>query len=256
MSARRMLPFVLINIVVSAVVVLAILYWWDVRQNQGVEKAVSTPIASPTQVFVAAATIEQASETVNQPEEDEPTVYAVQSGDTLGSISRNFEVPIDDIMLVNDIANPNFLQVGQELVIPIGGIPTATPLPTSTPTAAAPPTPIPTGLPTEGEAEVEIAEVTGAGNLEEEAISVANSGSRAIALLGWRLEDEGGRAYTFGQVTLFGEGAAILIHTAQGQDGASDLFWGFDEPILAAGETVKLVDAEGTVRSTYTIPGD
>jgi len=256
MSARRMLPFVLINIVVSAVVVLAVLYWWEGRQNRGVEEAASTPIASPTQVFVAAATIELPSETASQPEEDEPTVYAVQSGDTLGSIGRNFDVPIDDIMLVNDISNPNFLQVGQELVIPIGGIPTATPLPTATPTEAAPPTPISTGLPTEGEAEVEIATVTGAGNLEEEAISVANSGSRAIALLGWRLEDEGGRAYTFGQVTLFGEGAAILVHTAQGQDGASDLFWGFDEPILTAGETVKLVDAEGTVRSTYTIPGD
>ena len=34
MSLRRMLPFLLINVVVSALVMLGILYWWDARNPQ------------------------------------------------------------------------------------------------------------------------------------------------------------------------------------------------------------------------------
>ena len=33
MSARKMIPFLLLNVVVSTVVVLAILYWWDNRDG-------------------------------------------------------------------------------------------------------------------------------------------------------------------------------------------------------------------------------
>ena len=33
MSFRRMLPFILVNILVSATVVLAILWWWEGRKE-------------------------------------------------------------------------------------------------------------------------------------------------------------------------------------------------------------------------------
>ena len=33
MAFRRMLPLIILNVIVSAVVVLALLYWWDNRQG-------------------------------------------------------------------------------------------------------------------------------------------------------------------------------------------------------------------------------
>jgi hypothetical protein len=54
-------------------------------------------------------------------------------------------------------------------------------------------------------------------------------------------------------VTLFGEGAAITLHSGQGIEGPADLYWGFEEAILRPGETVTLVDGEGTVRATFVV---
>jgi lipoprotein-anchoring transpeptidase ErfK/SrfK len=49
------------------------------------------------------------------------TSYVVQTGDELGLISRRFGVTINDIMEVNDIADPNLLYIGQTLSIPAPG---------------------------------------------------------------------------------------------------------------------------------------
>ena len=48
----------------------------------------------------------------------EEVVYTVQYQDTLGTISQRFGVPLDLIMQVNDIADPNLLSIGQTLLIP------------------------------------------------------------------------------------------------------------------------------------------
>lgn len=66
-------------------------------------------------------------------------VYEVQAGDTLSEIAARFGVPIGDIMKANDIKDPELLQIGQVLRIPLGP-----PTPTSTPT------PAPTATPTPG----------------------------------------------------------------------------------------------------------
>ena len=49
MAFRRMLPLIILNVIVSAAVVLAVLYWWDSRQEP---EAVESP---PT--FAAVSTI-------------------------------------------------------------------------------------------------------------------------------------------------------------------------------------------------------
>lgn len=257
MSVRRMLPFILINILVSAVVMLGILYWWENREvltdrNGVAETAVSTPTATP------ALTFEEASSQVvaaTEPESDsEETIHIVRAGDTLGNISTTYDVSIEDIMTVNGLTNPNILSVGQRLVIPIGGIPTPTPLPSPTPTSVAPPTPIATEPALEGDIQVEIAEVIGAGQLAAEAVQIINNGSRQVALRGWQLTSDDGQVYTFGQVTLFGEGAGILLHTTAGQDSATDFYWGRETAVWQPGSTVTLLNAENDVQSTYVIP--
>lgn len=76
--------------------------------------------------------------------------YTVQAGDTLARIALRFNVPIGEIIALNGIANPNFIYVGQQLLIPDSDCDDGTPPPpTSTPpppTGTVPP-PDPTSTP-------------------------------------------------------------------------------------------------------------
>ena len=45
--------------------------------------------------------------------------YTVRSGDTLGAISARLDISVDDLMKINGITNPNTLQIGQQLKIPV-----------------------------------------------------------------------------------------------------------------------------------------
>jgi LasA protease len=51
---------------------------------------------------------------------DDSGAYMVQPGDTLLSIAQLYDLPVTDILAVNDIPNPNALEVGQVLTIPGG----------------------------------------------------------------------------------------------------------------------------------------
>ena len=44
--------------------------------------------------------------------------YVVQAGDTLSKIARDLGIPLVDLISANDLANPNRLEIGQELIIP------------------------------------------------------------------------------------------------------------------------------------------
>jgi N-acetyl-anhydromuramyl-L-alanine amidase AmpD len=46
------------------------------------------------------------------------TSYIVRAGDTLGKIARRFGVPVEAIVLLNRIENPDRIRAGQELTIP------------------------------------------------------------------------------------------------------------------------------------------
>jgi len=48
-----------------------------------------------------------------------PDVYVVQPGDTLNTIARRFKLPVTDIITANDIQNPDYITVGQQLVVPL-----------------------------------------------------------------------------------------------------------------------------------------
>jgi len=45
-------------------------------------------------------------------------IYVVQPGDTLSHLSVRYSVTVNDWVRANELANPNFLSIGQELVIP------------------------------------------------------------------------------------------------------------------------------------------
>jgi LysM repeat protein len=59
--------------------------------------------------------------------------YTVQSGDSLGRIAALFNSTEEEIIKENSITDPNAIQVGQVLIIPVNMVtPTATRPPTST----------------------------------------------------------------------------------------------------------------------------
>jgi len=65
-----------------------------------------------------------------------PFTYVVQAGDSLASIAYRNKVTMDELMLVNQLANPNALTEGQTIIIARGGVSdiTLTPEFTLTPT--------------------------------------------------------------------------------------------------------------------------
>ncbi len=50
------------------------------------------------------------------------TVHVVERGQELGLIAKAYGVSIDDILTLNDLDNPDVIFVGQELIIPAGGV--------------------------------------------------------------------------------------------------------------------------------------
>ena len=260
MSARRMLPFILVNILVSAVVVLAILYFWDSRRGATVPIAAATAVSESAAASTPILAINDLNTATPEPEaaeEEGPPIHIVNAGDTLATIAQIYDVPMEDIIEANAIVNPNILSVGQQLLIPVGGLATATAPPPPEPTASVLPSPIATAAVTVTQGTEDVVAITAVispGELETEAVQIVNSGSDPIALLDWKMVDLQGHIYTFAQVTLFGDGAGILIHTGSGQNGATDLYWSQAEAVWEPGELVTLLDGNDDIIATFNIP--
>lgn len=82
-----------------------------------------TPAPGIQLPFVNSATATPTAEPTETPEPTPTqgpifTEYTVRSGDTLGGISARLNIPIDELMRVNGLTNPNSLQIGQVLKIP------------------------------------------------------------------------------------------------------------------------------------------
>jgi LysM repeat protein len=99
---------------------------------------VTLPPPSPTPKIVAVQTKTPEPTSTPAPTPT-PVIYVVKSGDTLLSIAIEFGTTVAAIQQANGIINPAALQIGQELVIPVGpgGVESAKQiLPTPTPLAA------------------------------------------------------------------------------------------------------------------------
>lgn len=49
---------------------------------------------------------------------DQPESYTVAAGDTMGNIAARFEVPLEALMEINGLTDPNLIHVGQVLALP------------------------------------------------------------------------------------------------------------------------------------------
>lgn len=230
------------------------------------------PTSSPPIDVGAATTTQVAAAVTPAPEQ---VIHVVQSGDTISGLAFQYDVPEESIVAANQLENPNFLQVGMEIVIPVGGLSEATatftpaPTATDTPIPFEPPsadmtatvaaelgatvTPLPTPLPSTGDLQIEIREVLGVGQVDQERVVIANLGTGLADMQGWMLSDAGGNVYTFPNFRLWG-GGSVTVHTRIGQDGnpPANFYWGKLEAIWSPGEMITLKDASGIAVSTLT----
>ena len=279
---KRLLYYLMINVLVSACVVTAILFLWERYAQRAGLKAQMLALArlnpSITLVFTPgspqAVSTESLAETEvtedENPLEESPTpeatrarIYTVQTGDTLGAIAFRLDITVAELMETNDLIDPDRLEVGQVLKIPsLNGEeePSDTPEPeeaTDTPPEEQDTnTPEPaeeTNTPVTGEAAVAIASVVGAGDLDSERLLLKRTGPGELSLAGWKVEAPGGQVFTFPQLTLF-EGGAVNLFTKSGQPTVVDLYWGLSTPVWEAGEKVVLRDGQGTVHATLVVP--
>lgn len=278
---KRLIYYLIINVAVSACTILTVLFLWE-RFNPpqgGLEpqtqpSATATPEAgaSPGTQPAASSNPTNAAPTATNgvttsgdgTESVDPVqagleTYEVQSGDTLGAIADAFGVTVDELLAVNNLENPDVLDVGDVIFIPLpAGAEAPATTETSQPTQTlAPPTPgilaTSTPLPPGFDPEVEIVTVIAAGNLSDERVVLRLNGEGTLALHGWRLEDEDGNLYVFPELTLFKDGA-VTVYTKAGTNNVVELFWGLSEAIWESGETVSLAGPQGNVQATYTVP--
>ncbi len=236
---RQYIPFLVLNVVVSALTVILVLALW----NPGVQVELPTPTPTlPAQAVAASAVPTSTATTRPSPT---PHTYTVQSGDTMAGIALDLGVTMEALMAANGLTDPDTLAAGQVLQVPsVEG--EAAAQATSIPTAVAQVTTAPADAP-----QVEIRGVVAPGNIDEEAVRLLNTGGVAN-MAGWTLEDDNGNSYTFPAFTL--HNGAVSVHTGSGSDTVIDLYWGRPEAVWLPGTTITLLDAGGEVQSTFNVP--
>lgn len=271
---KRLFYYLIINVLVSACTVVAVLTLWQRYQPEIPLLGDVNPLAlitpmTPRSLFPdyvssteATAIPAPATET---PPEDQPTeipmtelAYTVQTGDTLGAIAVKFSITVAEITGLNEIADPDALEVGQVLIIrrPLVAPSSQTSLPAEEIEAeleATTANPTRTSIPLTGESRVTIDSVIGVSDLASERIFLKRVGPGEISLTGWQLVAENGAIFDFPQITLF-ENGAVFIYTREGQTTAVALYWALDHSAWESGDTLVLLDDLGEVHTTYQIP--
>lgn len=110
-----------------------------------------------------------------------------------------------------------------------------------------------TGLPPLNEPTLQIKNVFGVGDVQQEVVLLEHIGSSDLWLTGWQISAESDQTFTFPSLLLH-NGSTVQVYTGSGQDTVLALHWGLDQPIWQAGQLVTLLDPQGNVRATYRIP--
>lgn len=263
---KRLVYYLLINVLVSACTTMAVLYFWDRTHPpalNGINPLAFNASGSDRPAEIATepitATLGAAGVVITDTITSTPTIdpylnaiaYEVKADDTMGEIARKFDVPLEELLSYNVLSDANALSVGQVIYIPV----TPQPEPTATAAPAATAAPQGTGSPAAPvqSARVVINSVIGPGDLASERVFLTRTGDGPLSLAGWRLEDEDGNAFVFPQLELYKDGA-VNVWSTTGSATVVDLYWGLSAPVWQSGETVTLVDAQGKDQASYEVP--
>lgn len=133
-----------------------------------------------------------------------------------------------------------------------GGIKTATPVATDGGT--------PTSTASESGASIEVTEIHAdaegrdSENLNDEYVTLTNTGDEAVDLSGWSISDEADHTYTVPDGVTLAADASVTLHTGSGTDSETALYWGSNSPIWNNnGDTVLVTDETNSTitRRTY-----
>lgn len=276
---RRQTVFIIvvsaaISLVISLSVSLIMLYVFLVSLE-----AVEVPMGSGAPAQAGSTALPPQAAAVTPSPKPTTTTYIVQAGDSLSGIAFQFDVPVEDIMRANGLTDADLLFVGQELIIPIGGLPetlafTPVPTPTETPIPFEPPTPLFTDTPLAARptpsgtsllspgtptptifakpVDVEITEIVGSGTIAEEVVIITNRG-QPVNLEGWTLSDRHDNVYTFPGILLWSNNASVRVHTGPGENTATDLYWKLNKAVWEPGDKATLADKSGKTIAVYTL---
>ncbi|WP_238392108.1 DUF4350 domain-containing protein [Halorussus amylolyticus] len=89
----------------------------------------------------------------------------------------------------------------------------------------------------------------------DEYVEIRNDDTASLDMTGWTLEDEAGNAYEFPEDFSLDAGATVRVHTGDGTDSDTDLYWGRGSPVWNNdGDTATLYDDSGTLAAERTYP--
>lgn len=200
-------------------------------------------------------------------------LHIVEEGEFPGSIAADFGADVFDLLAVNNLDEESAtqIQIGDQLIVPLEGCSLlndieaqvvaseddveVTESPDDEPTAengettdSVQVTPTVTLAPTAVNAQVEITNVLGAGDITTESVILRNLGN-TLNLSGWTLSDSQDNVFTFPETRLFNNGT-ITVNTRAGQNTPVVLHWGLDQAVFGEpGEVVILSDADGEVQA-------
>jgi LysM repeat protein len=227
---KRLIYYLLINILVSACTTVAVLYLWDRThppalvnlQPQAINVSGSSE-GAPAATVPVTSTLGAQTEPITVTVAGAPTqdpyanaiAYEVKSNDTMGEIANKFDVDLKDLLKYNALSDANALSVGQVIYIPVTpqAPPTETPAPEQTPTVQGTGSPAAPAQP----AKVIISSVIGPGDLSSERVFLTRSGDGPLSLAGWRLEDEDGNQFVFPSLELVKDGATVSVFSNRGR---------------------------------------
>ena len=253
MRIARLAGYLLLNMAVSAAVAVAVLLYWENNRQPVASRAPDEAARESGDGFIGLLAVSSGQPGLQL--SDEPIIYRVRAGDTMGSIAMQYEMAIEEIMAANGLNDPNALAVDQLLTIPgrQSAQPTARPMATRAPITAVVTPQSPAALATSSMPPViTIRAVNGVGDLGAEQVVIMNVGG-AADLGGWVLVHPDGDVYHFPAMRLHQTGQ-LSVHTSGGQDTVTDLFWGRDQAFWRSGHAVKLLDADGNIHATFELP--
>ncbi|MBN1147285.1 MAG: lamin tail domain-containing protein [Anaerolineales bacterium] len=221
---KRLLFYLILNVLVSACTVLAALFAWD-QMRGPLPRGLLPEAFNNLRPATATPTLAPGETPAPQPTATEQFfIYQVQSGDTFDSIAGHFNMSVEELLAENGFSQEQPLGAGEVLRIPAH----------------------PKGT-------VIIGNVIGASDIESERVLLKHRGEGELSLANWRIEDSDGNVFIFPELRLFG-GGAVNVHTRAGVNTVIDLYWGLDEALWKSGDTVILRDTQGNVRYTYVVP--
>jgi micrococcal nuclease len=80
-------------------------------------------------------------------------------------------------------------------------------------------------------------------NLDDEYITLENTGSGAIDMTGYTLSDEANHTFAFPDGFTLKPGAQVTVYTGHGENSSTELYWGYDAPVWNnGGDTIFVRD--------------